>query len=321
MVMTKTKKIITAFSLAILGGATQWTNSAQELCEGFAPPNDLKISVQFFNAAAGGITEEDFNFVLDRIEKLYASEVQSHGAKLVINRLWSDATVNASAEQSGGKWILNMYGGLARHPETTKDGFALVACHEMGHHLGGAPKYKNGWFPWSPTSWASNEGEADYYSTLKCMRRYFAEDTTSFVVENKWLKNEVDSTVDSRCREMFTNTDEQNFCVRNSYAGLATARLLNALNKGKTIPQFSTPDTSVVSKTNDNHPAAQCRLDTYFSASTCTVPVRDNLSNTDYRPGSCYDSKSHKYGLRPTCWFSTKKSFGSLNNSGKNIFY
>lgn len=317
----KTKNMLAIFSAALIGGATQLTVQSHEMCEGFIPPNDLKISAQFFDASQGGITEEEFNTVLDRIENLYAAEIQSHGATLVINRLWNDGTVNASAEQKNGQWILNMYGGLARHPETTRDGFALVACHEMGHHLGGAPKYKNGWLPWSSSSWASNEGESDYYSTLKCLRRYFAQDTSSFVVENKWLTNNIDPLVEGRCRETFTNTDEQNYCIRNSYAGLATAKLLNALNKGKTTPDFNTPDTSVVSKTNDNHPAAQCRLDTYFSAAICSVPVSESLSNSDYRPGSCYDSKKHKYGFRPSCWFSTKKSFGGFSGIVKNIFY
>jgi hypothetical protein len=317
----KFKIILSALILLGVSKASMLIQGPEELCEGFVPPNDIKISALGFDATQGGITHEQFDAVLDRIQLLYADEIKSHNAVLVINRLWDDATVNASAQQSNGKWILNMYGGLARHPETTKDGFALVACHEMGHHLGGAPKIKNSWLPWGSASWASNEGQADYYSTLKCLRRYFAQDTSSFVFENKLMKDAVDPLVDGRCREMFTNTDDQNLCVRESYSGLATARLLNSLSNGKTQPNFNTPDTSVVSKTNDNHPAAQCRLDTYFSASTCTVAVSEALSDTDYRPGTCYDSTKNKFGLRPKCWFSTKKAFGSIVGTPKNIFY
>jgi hypothetical protein len=314
---------ITLFTIAtLLMGATA-TNlqTSNELCEGFAPPNDRKIPALFFDASQGGITEIEFNSVLDRLQSLYAAEIRSHGGELVINRLWDDSTVNASAEQKNGQWILNMYGGLARHKETTKDGFALVACHEMGHHLGGSPKYKKSWFPWGGSSWASNEGQSDYYAVLKCLRRYFAEDSSSFVIENKILTGDVDPLVDSRCREMFNNTDDQNFCIRNSYAGLSTARLLNDLNNGKTAPNFNTPDNSVVKTTNDSHPAAQCRLDTYFSGSTCTVTVSEKLSDTDYRPGTCYDGNTHKFGLRPRCWFSTKKSIFDLKALPKNVFY
>ena len=52
---------------------------------------------------------------MDRVQSIYGPIVAAHGGRLVINRLWEDATVNASAEQVGGDWILNMYGGLARH--------------------------------------------------------------------------------------------------------------------------------------------------------------------------------------------------------------
>jgi hypothetical protein len=317
----KLKLILLALAILMVGKATVHTHKSHELCEGFLPPNDMKISAMFFDASQGGISHEDFDAVLDRIQMLYADEIKTHNAELVINRLWDDGTVNASAEQTNGKWMLNMYGGLARHQETTKDGFALVACHEMGHHLGGAPKYKNGWLPWSTSSWASNEGEADYYSTLKCLRRYFAVDNSSFVSENKWLSNSVDPLVDSRCNAMFDNTDERNFCVRGSYAGLATSRLLNSLGGRKVPPDFGTPDSTVVSKTNDNHPQAQCRLDTYFSGATCSVAVSENLSNRDYRPGSCYDANKTKYGLRPKCWFSTKKTFGSVGGTLNTVFY
>ena len=61
----------------------------------------------------------------------------------------------------------------------TVDGMALVACHEMGHHMGGAPKI-DGWYG---SSWATNEGGADYYGTLKCARRFFAGDDNASIVK------------------------------------------------------------------------------------------------------------------------------------------
>ena len=133
------------------------------LCEGFLPPNDMKIPVGDFRAK--GIQEEMFNSVLDRVQAVYGPIVAQHGGELVINRKWDDPTVNANAQRYGSRWIINMYGGLARHPAVTPEGFATVACHELGHHLGGFPKI---WGLFG--SWASNEGEADYFATLKCLR-------------------------------------------------------------------------------------------------------------------------------------------------------
>ncbi|MCR4295075.1 MAG: hypothetical protein NUW21_06040, partial [Elusimicrobia bacterium] len=108
---------------------------AGELCEGFVPQNDMKIPMGSFEAK--GITEVQFNEVMDRVEAIYAPEIAARGGRLVLKRLWSNPTVNASAQRSGKDYILNMYGGLARHESITQDGMALVACHEMGHHIGG----------------------------------------------------------------------------------------------------------------------------------------------------------------------------------------
>ena len=37
-----------------------------------------------------------------------------------------------------------MFGGLAGHETITTDAFALVACHELGHHIGGAQRKQAG---------------------------------------------------------------------------------------------------------------------------------------------------------------------------------
>ena len=47
---------------------------------------------------------------------------------------WKNDTVNANAQQRGRNWIVNMYGGLARRPEIFFRRFAMVLCHELGHH-------------------------------------------------------------------------------------------------------------------------------------------------------------------------------------------
>lgn len=161
--------------LAVVG----FSPRTHRLCSGFLPPNDRRIPVPAPSAmgeAAGevsGMTQKQFNEVLDLVQKIYAPEVAAHGGELRIERLWEDATVNASASRAGGLWLLHMYGGLARHPAMTQDGFALVACHEMGHHVGGAPK--GGWL----MRWASKEGQSDYYANLKCLRRVFTDPASS----------------------------------------------------------------------------------------------------------------------------------------------
>ena len=108
---------------------------------GFAPDNSMNIPTS--QKSINGIDEAVFNQVIDEITAVYEPIVRANGDKMIVNRKWDDGTVNASAQRSGKKVIVNMYGGLARHSLITKDGFAIVMCHEMGHHLGGAPKVGN----------------------------------------------------------------------------------------------------------------------------------------------------------------------------------
>ena len=158
-----TSKILLATAIAMTTLAfapSTATDTTKDLCHGVLPENDMKIPVGFktLNGTTAGLTEIEFNAVLDRLEKMYAPVIAKAGGNLKINRLWTDSTVNASAEQRGRTWLLNMYGGMARHPFMTVEGFATVACHELGHHLGGAPKIAS-WF--GMNDWATNEGGAD----------------------------------------------------------------------------------------------------------------------------------------------------------------
>ena len=275
-----------------LAGLEAEAHVGKKLCTGFAPPNTMNIPVGA--SFAGGITKAQFDSVLDRITTQYTAEVASKGAKLRVNRLWSDGTVNASAEQDkNGNWIINMYGGLARHKVVTEDGFALVACHEMGHHLGGAPKYGG-----AEDDWASNEGQSDYYGTLKCFRRYTENDDNEKILAGMQL----DPLAVSTCEATHTNPADQRICIRGTMAGIVLAELLRDLG-GEPKISLGTPDKSEVKKTQDGHPDAQCRLDTYFGGALCTELVIREVSNSDYKPGTCHDSTVHAKGLRPRCWF------------------
>ena len=261
---------------------------------GFVEENDLSIPVD--SLRMGGISEEQFNSVIDRIEAIYAPIATNLGKELLIARKWNDATVNANASQSGSKWNINMYGGLARHETITEDGFALVLCHETGHLLGGAPKIAG-----FMSKWASNEGQADYFATLKCLRKTFLNDDNATIVA---ALNAPETLVNS-CAKIYANSLDKNICIRNGMAGMSVANLFAAL-RNKPVAKFETPDTAVVTKTDDAHPAHQCRLDTYFQGSICDVGMNEDVSQKEEVQGTCHKSTGHTVGLRPLCWFKPK---------------
>lgn len=259
---------------------------------GFLPDNNLKIPVGL-KLIGGGVNEIQFNQVMDKISALYSNLVAEHGKTLVIDRRWTDPTVNAYAEQkTPGMDTIHMFGGLARHPEITQDALALVACHELGHHLAGAPRMPTG-------DWASNEGQSDYWGTMKCLRHYFEGDNQQKALQDMTIP----VIVISKCTSQYTNTEEQLICERSAMAGLSLGKLLAAVTKDSSPNTYETPDQSIVTKTFDGHPKAQCRLDTFLSASLCDHTILEADSPTDPNVGVCSLRSGDKVGNRPLCWF------------------
>ena len=261
---------------------------------GIVEDNDLYIPA---NAKRfGGLSEVQFNNVIEKIEAIYVPIAAEMGGKLAIARKWDDGTVNANASRSGKTWKVNMYGGLARHETITEDGFALVLCHEIGHELGGAPKVGS-----FMNRWASNEGQADYFAVLKCLRKTFLNDDNASIITSL---NAPETLVKS-CAKNHANKDDKNICIRTGMAGVSVANLFAALRSG-TPASFDTPDSSEVSRTNDAHPAYQCRLDTYLQGSLCDVGMNEEVDQKDEVKGTCHKELGHSIGLRPLCWFKPK---------------
>lgn len=262
--------------------------------EGFLPTNHLKIFAHQ-KGLKGGITEEQFNKVIDGVEVVMSPFITQAGGTLKVVKKWTDPTVNAYAQQLGKTWQISMFGGLARHETITEDGMALVACHEIGHHIGGAPRKVS---PWA-SPWASNEGQSDYFATLKCLRHVWMSDDNEAIVRSM----EVPQTVLKTCSEQHLWNRDYFMCVRGAMAGMSVAKLFQALRNQTTPPSFDTPDRKVVTKTDDNHPDTQCRLDTYFKGALCEVGHNESVSSTDEVAGTCHGSLGHTQGLRPSCWF------------------
>lgn len=277
------------FAAALFAAQPLFAHTSTEVCGGYFPNGNL-VQIPPGMFIASGVAQDRYDWALDKMEKIYGPKIAALGGQYVVNRLWTTNEVNASAEQYGRQYIINMYGGLARHPKMNEEGFVLVACHETGHHLGGAPKIR--------FDWASNEGASDYYSTLKCMRWFYeGEDNEA------WAKTaNLDLFAVSRCTTQFSNRDEQLYCLRSLSGAQAIAATFADLDGVANTFQFTTPDPAVVRRTDNNHPATQCRMDTLFNGATCTANVNSPLSDSDPKVGACTQGVD-TFGWRPLCWF------------------
>lgn len=277
------------------------------------PKNSLSFPADA--KSSSGLSKAEYDTVLDEFEAVMTLETSrvDNGALLVIERKWDNSEVNAMAYQSGNYRYVSMFGGLARHPNTTTDVLRLVACHELGHHIGGAPKKASGGiWGWGGASWASNEGQSDYYASMKCFRRLVIEgrknnlavagpDLSIFPAnEVQYAKNE--------CAKSFSDSLDQEICVRASMGGFSIGLLFSSFSSNGPVISLKTPNPRVVSSTDDNHPQSQCRTDTYFQGAVCEVSYRNDVSTSDANFGTCNRKDNHTRGLRPLCWFKPSRT-------------
>ena len=255
----------------------------------FMPDNNLWMEDGFVD---NGMTEAIFNDIIDNVASYYKPIVAELGGNLVIIKKWKDPTVNAYADQNDGNWNVTMFGGMARRGEVTQDGFAMVLSHEIGHHLGGFPN----------SDWAANEGQSDYFAFQAAAKVIWANEDNTGIAVNPDGK--------ALCDKYLNSTQDPDLCYREMNASYSLANVLAAL--GGTKISFKTPDKTIVRTTDNAHPEAQCRLDTYVAGNLCAVkwnskviPQSESASakqlciNTDTNGG-------YSIQARPRCWFKPR---------------
>ena len=256
----------------------------------FIPENDIRIPVN--SSRSNGMKENDFNEVINQFESHYSPIIAGKGKNLVIERLWTDSRLNAEAVQENENWIIKMYGGFARYRTMDKDGLMLVICHEMGHHLGGAPRFT------SILPWSSVEGQSDYFAATKCLRHVWNNDNNTAIIAP--LK--IPEALQKICSDNWNQTSDQALCIRIGMASLNVTCILAFIAR-KPAPKVDKPVLTGVAKTKQTHNSAQCRLDTLIQGSICSESYLTEFSKDSEVTGSCHRTTGHTVGLRPRCWF------------------
>jgi len=237
------------------------------------------------------VTEQDFFDIASRLEKLYIPFIKNnYQVDFVIEKDWKDNTVNSYATREIDTFKVHILGGIARASGMTRDSLALVICHEIGHHLGGAPK------TFLYDRWPSAEGQADYFATSKCLKKYYQE----YSFEEVPIDRNIPEKVMADCRARNTNGKEEKICIKVALASLAFADFLNNMPNNKIKVDLLTPDTREVKGTNTNdYPRPQCRFDTLYAGTMCNAHPDSLFSNTDPNIGACTTTP----GSRPLCWY------------------
>lgn len=264
------------------------------------------------------VRKEVFERVLNAISDIYTPIFEKSGYILIVSPAWDSQEMNASLARFGSVptlRLIQVLGGLARYPNLTEDGIALVMCHEVGHQLGGQPLQSN--------DLISSEGQSDYFAATKCLRKYFKTQRNSNEVVDTMMF--IPSIVTQKCQEVWGKKTSENYaiCVRTSMAGYHLATFLAKEHRMPADPndphntervkvelddaRLDLPDLSENLETNFNdYPDAQCRLDTFFQGALCKVSEDEQFSYMDASIGACNDYTQP--GARPRCWYNPTQS-------------
>lgn len=221
------------------------------------------------------LNEDSFSLIASRVYALYYPEFQRAGLIVTLGLDWQKPYMSAYVNDLGGpRFSINFWGGLARVPGMNDEAWALIACHETGHLLGGEPYSRLEWNPWS-----SAEGQCDYFAASECLKRY--RRTFQLSAES-----------DPICEEVFTDAQAADDCSFTMKAARGFAHMLDFLSQYREGYRVETPATEQVSETIYNsYPSAQCRVDTIVAGAFC-----------EFKSGQAHcDLPASK---RPSCWYA-----------------
>jgi len=209
----------------------------------WVPDNDLwqEDNINFVS----NIDEGLFGLIIDIGKELYEPTAKDWNETLSISKSWDSPIVNASAWRNGaGNTEIMMYGGLARREEVIPQGFALVLCHELNHLYGGEP-YIHTYLKMAA------EGQSDWMGASWCLKNIVEKLKSTYGIET------------TPYMQQMCNDDP--VCLQQLAGGNSLGKLLAELG-GESVPDYETPDPSIVKKTNTSYPkTTQCRLDSYHN--------------------------------------------------------
>lgn len=239
------------------------------------------------------------------VMETFAPMAAAQGSKITTVFHWESSGAGAfTFRKDGGRvWEVHFYDGLLRFPFASDDLIMSVACHELGHPLGG--------YPFKDNNWSSAEGQADYFSLHTCLPEVWKSQPEL----NSRLGAKAPQELKRRCEETFAPGPRRDICFRSAHL-MESIRLYEG-NGRAPFPNFDTPDPNVVRQTDLSHPKPQCRLDTQIAAMLC-----GKMSDPFHIPGYfekgentpeaeldssnyiCMRSLGELIASRPRCWFA-----------------
>lgn len=245
-------------------------------------------------AEAAGVEKAWQSDVLREFEELYRPVARADGKNLKLQVVSNESSSGeAKIEGQNIEVILNT--GLLKNPNLTPDGLRMLICHELGHIFGGAPRKSippewEGPVASDGRSFATSEGQADYYASASCFHRVIRGNDHQKALADAKSTARAQRQCDGR---LGAGSEESLICQRAAAGGE------NMLQLNRTFPiSYDTPDRSVADKVMaDAYPDRQCRLDTFLMGAVCRNDMPLVMDFDDAAANDCEGA------VRPLCWY------------------
>lgn len=248
-------KLVAALLLCLISYSADACPFHDKMMRAF--PAHFEYMINVSDPTTSSVTEESFQ---QHFFDVFFQNYQDMQNKLIMPVVpdadWVKPYFTAYTAEIDGFVKMGFWGGMARIPGMNSDAVALITCHEVGHVLGGKPYFKNPNF-----QKFSSEGQADYYSTAVCLKKYF----TSIDSTMDELNITQPASAIKHCQKL-QSKKEQAICYRSIRAINGFIAVLGHLKKNNGNASLEGKDTSVASETYvDDYPGNQCRVDTLLA--------------------------------------------------------
>lgn len=243
-------------------------------------PPHARYQILTTDPTSSTVTQKSFNSIPHIIYSQHYLDLKKNQLEVTINTDWETPYFSAWVkDEAPKKFSINFWGGIVRIPGMNDNGLALIACHEMGHLLGGEPRSKLPAF-----LWATSEGQSDYYASSICLKRYFERQFDLGRLDEP----QVQKSLYTRCRTKYPETKNFLICLNIMNGIEAFTKILTHLDSQKREINFSKKSPAAKFTNVNSYPEPQCRTE---------ILIAGNFCSPENYPCLTLDS------ARPQCWF------------------
>lgn len=205
------------------------------------------------------VSMSDFYRITSELFALYYTKnIDQRELRLFVD--WKTPYFSAWATQLDEiKYQINFWGGFARIPGMLIESFEFVACHEIGHILGGHPRHTT-----TSLEWATSEGQSDHFAVTECLPKYYKHYKRTQFDSFKSLPYELDI-----CLNAHESKEDQNICLKILRAGRGFADVLNFLYPKDELASFEYQQEPTEKTLFNSYPTPQCRIDIFKNGAEC----------------------------------------------------